>query len=56
MSRVPTLTQTDPNKIKTLRVTEATLERLRKFGSFGDTYERIINKLLDMAEGKTTSE
>jgi len=40
----------NPNKITSLRVSVATLERLRKHGNFGDTYERIINKLLDMAE------
>jgi len=40
----------DQHKITTVRVSKATLDRLRKHGGFGDTYERIINKLLDMAE------
>jgi len=42
----------DQRKMTTMRVSTATLERLRKFGDFGDTYEKIINKLLDMVEGK----
>jgi len=40
-------------KITSMRVSVATLERLRKHGNFGDTYERIINKLLDIVEEKT---
>jgi len=41
----------DQRKMTTMRVSTATLERLRKFGDFGDTYDMIINKLLDMVEG-----
>jgi len=52
MARIANLTQLDPHKIKTLRVSGATLKRLSKFGSFGDTYERIINKLMDIVEEK----
>ena len=42
----------EQHKMTTMRVSTATLERLRKFGDFGDTYEKIINKLLDKIEGK----
>ena len=41
----------DQRKMTTMRVSTATLERLRKHGDFGDTYDMIINKLLDMVEG-----
>ena len=34
----------------TMRISRATLVRLHRFGDFGDTYEKIIIKLLDMAE------
>jgi hypothetical protein len=40
------------HKMTTMRVSEATLSRLRKHGGFGDTYDLIINKLLDKIEGK----
>ena len=52
MSRTPNLTQADPNKITTMRVSVATLTRLLKFGSLGETYEQIVNKILDMVESK----
>jgi len=41
----------EQHKMTTMRVSTATLERLRKHGDFGDTYEKIINKLLDKIEG-----
>jgi len=52
MPRTPNLTQADPNKMTTMRVSVATLIRLRKFGSLGDTYEQILLRLLDEIEGK----
>ena len=42
----------DQRKMTTMRVSTATLERLKKHGDFGDTYDMIINKLLDKIEGK----
>ena len=42
----------EQHKMTTMRVSTATLDRLRKHGDFGDTYEKIINKLLDKIEGK----
>jgi len=50
--RTPNLTQADPNKITTMRVSVATLIRLSKFGNLGETYEQILLKLLDKVEGK----
>ena len=52
MPRTPNLTQADPNKITTMRVSVATLIRLSKFGNLGETYEQILLKLLDKVEGK----
>lgn len=34
----------------TVRVSEATLERLKKQGSKGDSYDDIIRRLLELAE------
>ena len=46
----------DQRKMTTIRVSVATLERLRKFGDFGDTYEKIVNKLMDLAEKQKQGE
>ena len=43
-------------KMTTMRISTATLERLRKFGDFGDTYEKIVNKLMDLAEKQKQGE
>jgi hypothetical protein len=37
----------------TLKISEATHERLSKLGSIGDTFEDVIKKLLDFYETKT---
>ena len=42
----------EQHKMTTMRVSTATLERLKKHGDFGDTYDTIINKLLDKIESK----
>ncbi|MGI8720549.1 MAG: DUF7557 family protein [Nitrososphaeraceae archaeon] len=39
--------------IKTLKISEETHRRLSKVGAFGDTFEDIINKLLDFYEAKS---
>jgi hypothetical protein len=39
--------------IKTLKISDETHKRLSKVGTFGDTFEDIIKKLLDFYEGKT---
>jgi len=46
----------DQRKMTTIRVSVVTLERLRKFGDFGDTYEKIVNKLMDLAEKQKQGE
>jgi len=33
----------------------STRKRLQGFGTMGDTYDTLINKLLDMAEGQAAS-
>ncbi len=39
--------------MKMIRVNDVTHERLKKFGKFGDSFEDILNRLMDIAEGKT---
>ena len=38
--------------VKTLKISNETHKRLAKVGTFGDTFEDIIKKLLDEYEGK----
>ena len=38
--------------VKTLKISERTHERLKKHGQFGDSFDDILNRLLDIAEGK----
>ena len=38
--------------VKTLKIGERTHERLKKHGRFGDSFEDIINRLMDIVEGK----
>lgn len=37
-------------KYKTIRVTESTHERLTKLGNKGESFDKIINKLIDKVE------
>jgi hypothetical protein len=37
---------------KTLKMGPKTHERLKKYGVFGDSYEDILNRLMDIIEGK----
>jgi predicted CopG family antitoxin len=45
---------TDPKQdyMKMIRVNDSTHERLKRHGKFGDSFEDIINRLMDIAEGK----
>jgi len=45
------MTDENQHKMTTMRVSKTTLDRLKKHGDFGDTYDTIINKLLDKIEG-----
>ena len=38
-------------KITTLRVTPGTRDRLASFGTKNDTFEQILTRILDKAEG-----
>lgn len=40
------------DKIKTIRLSERTKERLKKFGKMGENYEQLINRLLNELEKK----
>jgi predicted CopG family antitoxin len=42
----------DKDMVKTLKIGDNTHERLKKFGQFGDSFEDILNRLMDIAEGK----
>ena len=39
--------------VKTLKISEATHDRLKKHGKFGDSFDDILNRLMDIVEGKT---
>lgn len=38
--------------VKTLKISDDTHTRLKKFGQFGDSFEDILNRLMDIAEEK----
>lgn len=39
----------------TIQVSKTTVERLKKLGQKGDTYDQIIQHLLELAEGEASS-
>ena len=39
-------------KTANMKVRRATRERLKKFGQYGDTYDDILNRLMDHEEEK----
>ena len=39
--------------MKMIRVDDGTHDRLKKYGKFGESFQDIINRLMDMVEGKT---
>jgi len=39
-------------KLVTIAIRPSTRQRLKAFGKMNDTYDSVINKLLDMAEGQ----
>jgi hypothetical protein len=41
-------------ELKSLKVSEDTHTRLTKHGKYGESMDKIINKILDVYEGKTT--
>jgi predicted CopG family antitoxin len=45
-------TNTKLDSMKMIRVDDTTHNRLKKFGQFGDSFEDILNRLMDIAEGK----
>ena len=40
------------NQLVTIAIRLSTRQRLKAFGKMNDTYDSVINKLLDMAEGQ----
>lgn len=43
-------------KYKSIRYKKETFDRLRNFGKFGDTYDGLLNKIMDKAEQWDLSE
>jgi predicted CopG family antitoxin len=39
--------------MKMIRVDDQTHERLKKHGKFGESFQDILNRLMDIVEGKT---
>ncbi|HJT49798.1 MAG TPA: hypothetical protein VJ729_16580 [Nitrososphaeraceae archaeon] len=39
--------------MKMIRVNDGTHERLKKHGKFGESFEDILNRLMDIVEGKS---
>jgi hypothetical protein len=39
--------------VKTLKISDSTHERLKKYGVFGDSFDKLLNRLMDLADGKT---
>jgi predicted CopG family antitoxin len=38
--------------MKMIRVDDDTHERLKEYGKFGESFQDILNRLMDIAEGK----
>ena len=43
-------------KMKTVRISEATIQRLSAYGKFGDSYDDVIIRVLDELEAMKNSE
>jgi predicted CopG family antitoxin len=43
------------SEMKMIRVDDDTHDRLKHHGKFGESFQDIINRLLDIAEGKSSS-
>ena len=37
--------------VKTLKIADSTHERLKKYGQFGDSFDKLLNRLMDIADG-----
>jgi predicted CopG family antitoxin len=46
--------EADKDVVKTLKINEDTHERLKKHGHFGDSFDDVLNRLMDIVEGKGT--
>jgi hypothetical protein len=50
------LDDTNPDQYTTIRISKITTKRLDSKGRYRDSYERIINRILDEKEGLETPE
>ena len=41
--------------VKTLKINEDTHERLKKYGKFGESFDDLLNRLMDIADGRLGS-
>jgi hypothetical protein len=44
----------DPASNKTITIKATTWKRLQKYGTFGDSFDSILQRILDEKEGKET--
>ena len=47
---------TEEDLFTTIPIRISTRKRLKNFGTMNDNYDSVINRLLDMVEGKTASD
>ena len=40
------------SQVTTMKTTRESLERLRPYAKFGDSWDSILNRVLDIADGK----
>jgi predicted CopG family antitoxin len=45
--------ETKKELVKTLKINDDTHERLKKHGRFGDSFDDILNRLMDIVEGRS---
>lgn len=43
---------TEKVKSRVIKLKETTISRIARYGVFGDTWDSILNKILDVVEGK----
>jgi predicted CopG family antitoxin len=48
-------TRNDASSMKMIRVDDDTHDRLKQHGKYGDSFDDIIKRLMDIVEGKSSS-
>jgi predicted CopG family antitoxin len=52
MKHLPSKQETKKELVKTLKINDDTHECLKTHGRFGDSFDDILNRLMDIVEGK----